>query len=411
MRRGLPTRPLLIAVALGLCGAALSAAEPSAEMVPAMPPLWRAQITLGAVGGGAITITIIVLIGLLMTPACTRCSRLVLTGLAHDHGTQWTLGIFVGTFLYCLAAQPVAPLATVGAVLLALLCVCSLLFFAHHVANAFTVNFVVDRIARETETVIDRLMPHPRPDRGPVAETAVTHSEPEIPILNEVSGYIRWIDTERLVAMARRHDLRVRVARAVGHFVPAGVPLLMVSSQSSLDRRHIADLVATVDLGPVRSLQQDVEFGVIQIVDIALRALSPAVNDPSTAINCVDQLTRILIRWTDRAPPDTLLFSPPEVLRVTLPWIDLGGLLDTAVEQIRAHGASDAAVSLRLLRLLHDLTATVGDVALQRSLAERGVRVVEGCRNQLPPDDVARLEQRHAAILQLCTGAVGGEAA
>jgi len=74
-----------------------------------------------------------------------------------------------------------------------------------------------------------------------------------------------------------------------------------------------------------RTLQQDVEFGVIQIVDVALRAISPAINDPSTAISCIDQLSRILIRFATRTPPRTYLHAPPHVLRVVLPWIDFEG--------------------------------------------------------------------------------------
>ncbi len=152
----------------------------------------------------------------------------------------------------------------------------------------------------------------------------------------------------------------------------------------------------------MRTLQQDVEFGVIQIVDIALRAISPAVNDPSTAISCIDQLTRILIRWVGRFPPEPLLFNPPHVLRVVLPWIDLDGLLNTAIEQIRAYATTDAAVSLRLLRLLHDVAVTVENDALRLLIVQRGDRVVEGCRGRLPSDDLARLEQRQAALAALC---------
>jgi len=158
------------------------------------------------------------------------------------------------------------------------------------------------------------------------------------------------------------------------------------------------ELTGAFDIGPMRTLQQDVEFGVIQIVDIALRAISPAVNDPSTAISCIDQLTRILIRWVDRDPPESLLFGPPHVLRVVLPWIDLDGLLDTTVEQIRAYAVTDAAVSLRLLRLLQDVAVTVDNQSLRRCLAERGTRIVEGCRDRLPADDIVRLERRQAAI-------------
>jgi uncharacterized membrane protein len=92
------------------------------------------------------------------------------------------------------------------------------------------------------------------------------------------------------------------------------------------------------------------------------------------------------------------------VVRVVLPWIDLDGLLNTAIEQIRAYATTDAAVSLRLLRLLQDVAVSTDDPALRRRLTERGVRVVESCRGELPPDDLARLEQRQAALERLCAG-------
>jgi uncharacterized membrane protein len=97
-------------------------------------------------------------------------------------------------------------------------------------------------------------------------------------------------------------------------------------------------------------MQQDVEFGIIQIVDIALRAISPAVNDPSTAISCVDQLSRIMILWISRIPPPFHYYAPPHVLRLFVPWIAFDGLLDTAFEQIRHYAVADVAVSLRLAR-------------------------------------------------------------
>jgi uncharacterized membrane protein len=172
----------------------------------------------------------------------------------------------------------------------------------------------------------------------------------------------------------------------------------MISRRSRLAGGGAAELTDAFDIGPMRTLQQDVEFGVIQIVDIALRAISPAVNDPSTAISCIDQLSRILIRWLDRFPPESLLYNPPHVLRVVLPWIDLEGLLNTAIEQIRAYAASDAAVSLRLLRLLNDVAVTVENETLRHHVVERGAHIVESCRARLPASDVAYLEQRLSAL-------------
>ena len=427
LRGGFLVRPLVIAVVLGLCGAVLSSVEETVPAASAWVPITLfpshqdAQVILSAIATSTMTVVSIVFAILLMTLtlASMQFSPRILISFVRDRGTQWTLGVFLGTFAYCLAAlpaartlpHPFAPVLTVvGAMLLAMVSVGWLLFFIHHISHAISVNHIVDRIARETEEVIDLLMPHPRRNQYRAAGTVDVPNEQEFPILNEVSGYIRFIDTNRLLAFARLHHMRVRVTRGVGHFVPAGVPLLMVSRRTRLDRYNAVDLTGAFDIGPMRTMQQDVEFGVIQIVDIALRAISPAVNDPSTAISCIDQLARILIRWVERLPPESLLFSPPHVVRVVLPWIDLEGLLNTAIEQIRAYATGDAAVSLRLLRLLQDVASTVDDAGLRRRFVERGMRVVEGCRARLPADDVARLEQRQAALEACFDGVLLGGA-
>jgi uncharacterized membrane protein len=422
LRGGFLVRPLVIAVALGLCGAVLSSMEEAAPVAAAWVPTTLfpsrqdaqvAQVILSVIATSIMTVVSIVFAILLMTLtlASMQFSPRILISFVRDRGTQWTLGIFLGTFSYCVAAlpaarsmpHPFAPVVTVlGAMLLALICVGWLLFFIHHISRAINVNHIVDRIAGETEQVIDELMPHPRPSHYRPAPAVLAPDEPEFPILNEVPGYIRFIDTRRLTDFARMHQLRVRVTRRVGHFVPAGVPLLMVSRRSRLHRDRAVELTGAFDIGPMRTMQQDVEFGVIQIVDIALRAISPAVNDPSTAISCIDQLTRILIRWLGRFPPESMIFNPPHVLRVVLPWIDLEGLLNSAIEQIRAYATTDAAVSLRLLRLLHDVAVTVENDALRLRIVERGARVVEGCRGRLPSDDLARLEQRLGVLEGLC---------
>jgi uncharacterized membrane protein len=410
---------------LGFTGAVLSSLEEAMPVIAAWVPTTLfpstedpqvAQAILSVIATSTMTVVSIVFAILLMslTLASMQFSPRILISFSRDKSTQWTLGIFLGTFAYCVAALPaarsvphaVAPVATVvGAMLLTLMCVGWLLFFIQHISHAISVNHIVDRIARETEDVIDALMPHRRRGFFPPLGG---HGNPEgelIPILNEVSGYIRFIDVPRLVAFAKAHKFRVRVTRKVGHFVPAGVPLLMVSRRSRMDHARAVEMTGAFDIGPMRTLQQDVEFGIIQIVDIALRAISPAVNDPSTAISCIDQLGRILIRWLDRFPPEPLIYDPPNVLRVILPWLDLDDLLNTALEQIRAYATTDAAVSRRLLRLLYDVASTVENGSLRERLVARGRRVVEGCRGRLPADDLAKLEH-HLAALEALGGRV-----
>ena len=224
----------------------------------------------------------------------------------------------------------------------------------------------------------------------------------EAPILSNVSGYIRFVDTKRLVSLAKSARVRVQVLRRVGHFVPAGVPLLMVSKADRLSPEQSAEFLDACDIGPARTLQQDVEFGVLQIVDIALKAISPAVNDPTTAINCVDQLSRILIRFASREPPAPLLYDPPGVMRVSMQWIDFERLMDSAFDQIRLYSQADYAVSLRILRALEDIASATFDSGFRRMLAELGRRVVAGCAEKAVGEAAMRDMRARLARLEAC---------
>ena len=261
-----------------------------------------AQVILSDIATSTMTVVSIVFAILLMTLtlASMQFSPRIIVSFARDRVTQWTLGIFLGTFLYCMAAlpaahtlpNPFAPVVTViGAIVLAIVCVGLLLFFIHHISQAISVNHIVDRIASETEAVVDEVMPLPRRRVHVETSDSVEPVAWETPLLNDISGYIRFVDLKQLLSLATSHHVKVQVVRRVGQFVPAGTPLLMVNKAERLSPEAIAAFRAAFDFGPTRTLQQDVEFGVLQIVDIALKAISPAVNDPTTAIGCIDQLS------------------------------------------------------------------------------------------------------------------------
>jgi uncharacterized membrane protein len=261
-----------------------------------------AQVILAGIAASIMTVVSIVFAILLMTLtlASMQFSPRIIVSFSRDRVTQWTLGIFLGTFLYCMGALPAArsqphPFAPVGAVLgamfLSIVCVAWLLFFIHHISHAISVNHIVDRIASETEAVIDDLMPEPR-RLTRLINVEFSPEFPETPILSRTSGYIRFIETKRLVSLAKANRVKVRVLRRVGQFVPEGAPLVMVTKGDRISPEEAGDLCAAFDLGAARTLQQDVEFGVLQIVDIALKAISPAVKDPTTAITVVVRSAR-----------------------------------------------------------------------------------------------------------------------
>jgi uncharacterized membrane protein len=349
-----------------------------------------------------------------LTLASMQFSPRIIVSFVRDRVTQWTLGIFLGTFCYCLAAlpaarsapKPFAPVATVlGAMLLSLICVGGLLFFIHHISQAINVNQIVDRIASETAAMIDEMMPHPRRYPRMAESDPIDTSTWETMILCETSGYIRYIDTKRLLATAKAHSVKVEVLRRVGQFIPEGVPLLRVYKGERLSAEGAMELRDAFDFGPSRTLQQDLEFGVLQIVDIALKAISPAVNDPSTAITCVDQLSRILIRFASREAPSSLLCDPPGVVRVIIMWSNFGRMLDSAFEQIRLYSQTDLAVSLRMMRALADIAVTTPDPGDLRPLVERGRRIVEGCAEKLGEQEMKELRARLAGLERLLVAA------
>ena len=418
LRGGFLIRPFVIAFLLGAAGAVLSAIE---ELYPAIQVIipWTlfpsradpqvAQAILTTIATATMTVVSIVFAILLMTLtlASTQFSPRILISFMRDQVTQWTLGIFLGTFSYCIAALPAArslpfpfvpSVTVVGAMALAPVCVGWLIYFIHHISVAISVNTIIDRIRRETEEVIDELMPYPSRAVNMAERDGAVPANLDFAISSRQSGYIQYVDIAQLSSLAKSYGLCVRLERRVGHFVAEGVPLLRATRGERITKECALELLAAIDIGPRRTLQQDVEFGIVQIVDIALRAMSPAVNDPTTALSCVDQLSSILIRWLSREAPRSFYYDPPHVLRVVVPWIKFEGLLDLAFEQIRHYAASDAAVSLRLMRGLVDIASTVSDPATHLLLRERGKRLLDGCEGRLERHDLERLRVRMSPL-------------
>jgi len=429
LRGGFLVRPLIIALALGSVGAVLSGLEEVFPRISSVVPTTLfpsrsdaqvAQVVLSTIATSMMTVVSIVFAILLMTLtlASMQFSPRIVVSFARDRLTQQTLGIFLGTFSYCVAAlpaarmvpHPFAPVLTVaGAMVLAAACVGWLLVFIHHISQAISVNHIVDRIATETLYVIDEMMPEPRRlHRLPEADPPVADRE-EIVVGAVSSGYIRFVDVRRLVVLARSYGVRVIVLRRVGQFVSSGVPLMSISRGSRLSGPRRNEFLAAFNFGPTRTLQQDVEFGVLQIVDIALKAISPAVNDPSTAINCIDQLSRIVIHFASRDEAPGRLYDPPGVLRVSLAWPDFGRLMDAAFDQIRLYARGDVAVSLRLLRALTDIAAALADPTLRADLVERGQRIVTGCADRLEARELGMLRDRMSGLEKVASNPRGAQ--
>jgi uncharacterized membrane protein len=288
-----------------------------------------------------------------------------------------------------------------GSVLLAMACVAWLLFFINHISRSVSVNHIIHKIARDTEDMIEQTMPHKQSTIKYQSYKEVEAMPGETVVVSTVSGYVRSINAQRLFYLAVNNKITINVLRHVGHFVPVGVPLLKVNDPNKLSSELEKNLRNSFVIGPTRTLEQDIEFGILQIVDIALKALSPAVNDPSTAITCIDQLSSILINYSAREIPKTMFYQGSDKLRVTIPWLGFERLLDSAFEQIRIYARNDMAASLRLLRAFSDIAVTVQDMDSRRLLLQHAQRLIDEFSEKLGENVLKEMKHRVSIMKRL----------
>ena len=198
------------------------------------------------------------------------------------------------------------------------------------------------------------------------------------------------IDEEALRDLARRTGKRIHLLRAMGTFVAEGLPLVLVAPQATA--AEAAALLAAIDLGPIRTMQRDVEFGVRKIVDVALKAISPAVNDPSTAATCIDHLGRLSVRMAGRRPVAV------DRGGLVLPQTTLADLVDLSFEQLRQYGRTDMAVGLRLMRVLGEVASVTRDAATLARIATHARLLESAARAAFPAEDCDELGRRRAIV-------------
>ena len=252
--------------------------------------------------GLVFTITIVVL-----QLASQQFSPRVLRTFLRDRHTQLSLGVFVATFTYSLAvlreiraedggAVFVPNISISAAFLTVLVSLGFFVWYIHHISQAIRIGNIAESIARETDEAIGHIYDHDVVDQL----VAAPAGQPERTLEAPGRGVVQAVDRDGLVALARRAGCVFTVVPAVGDFVPAGSPLLKVHGGRPVDDREAVEHVA---LGIERTMEQDPAFGFRQLVDIAQKALSPAVNDPTTAVQAIDLMHDLLRKIAARPFP------------------------------------------------------------------------------------------------------------
>lgn len=397
----IPGIALILAVAAGI---ALVSVDPGLErdLAQRWPRLFGvgpegARGTLEAIAGSMITVAGVVFSVTLvaLSLAASTYSPRILRTFMHDRGTQLAFGVFVGAFAYCLVVLRtvragedgedfVPSLAVLGALVLALVAVCVLVYFIHHVVVSIQVSTILARVARETSRAIDSLFPEPlgkgEDDEEPQPPAGLEWRS--IPALR--SGYIVAVDGERLIDWAARRGSTVRMELAVGEFAVESVPIASVAGGRPGDPEADARaLDACYSIAEQRTIEQDAGFGVQQIVDVAVRALSPGVNDPTTARMCIHHLAALLVRLARRRVPSRLRHAGGE-LRVIAKAPGFEALAALVFETLAryAEGKPEVLATLReAARLVSSVASPSRRAAVERQLAS----MASGARSAMSP--------------------------
>jgi uncharacterized membrane protein len=359
-----------------------------------------ARDLLSSLLSGLITMTSLVvsITMVVLSLAAGQLGPRLIISFIRDRQIQVVLGLFIGTIVYTLlvlrsvtdefgsGATPHIAVAVASA--LTLLCLFALLFYVHKIARSIIADTVVREVADALEDAIAKASPEHRDP--PEEATDPTAFSTRTPVSVGLAGYVQVIDYGQLVEVAAKEDVVVETRIRAGHFVLRGGDHFEILSNAPMPDALADDLRKTVVIGPERTSTQDLEYSVRQLVEIAVRALSPGINDPFTALAVVNRLGAALECAAGHLDPPSLHADDKGVVRVRAHVTNFVGLLDASFDQIRQAATGNAAVLIQMSDTIGQLGAVVEDPVRRAGLLAHLQKIERAARRSLPdPADLS----------------------
>jgi uncharacterized membrane protein len=322
----------------------------------------------------------------------------LLRNFMQDTGNQIVLGTFIATFLYSLLVLRtihgedynlfVPQLSVTVGIALAIASIGVLIYFIHHASTIIQASHIIADVARELDAAIDRLFPEQveqsEPEKHSAIEVIPPQFDPQAYSIKSIhTGYLQAIDDQLLMKIACKYDLLLHLTSKPGEFIVKDSILMLIYPEERGSQKLTNEMNRAFLLGKERTEQQDVEFPINQLVEIALRALSPGINDPFTAIRCIDRLTAGLSHLAKRKFPSAYRYDHDDQLRIITEPIAFKQLVDTAFNQIRHYGKSDLIVTLHLLRAIAQIASCTHRPHDRLALEYQAEMIVQGSKEGL----------------------------
>jgi uncharacterized membrane protein len=361
-----------------------------------------ARTLLGAVASSTIGVagTVFSITIAALSLAAGQMGPRLMSNFTRDRGNQFTLGAFLGTFSYALMVLRsvrtpdegnfVPHLALTFGIVLALLCVATLVYFVGHMASRISVDTVIDLVSEDVRAAIQRLTVDEEQPQPP----GEAYWRGAVPVADQRHGYLQQLDEQGLADWAHEHKTAIRLLVRPGHYVFPGAPIAV--TRSPVEDADAAIRNATA-LGAKRAGSVDLEFAIRQLVEVAVRALSPGINDPHTALSVLDRLGTALCDIVPLHLPTGVVKRDGEVV-VVVPSIDYEGLAATMFNMIRQNAPGNPAVLIRLLQLLSAVARVEREPRRLDVLQKHAALVLEdaerGISNSADIADVRRTYER-----------------
>ena len=373
------------------------------------------SLTAGAmlgVTGVAFSITIASL-----TLASQQFGPRLLRNFMKTQFNQVVMGFFIGTFLYCVLLlqfsstldeinlTPVISLATLMGLIITDLLL--LVFFFHHTAMSIQADTIISEVHRELSERLETLFPDVADTNGAVVPTAALHKEEQArfeqegyPIQTQDSGYLQAIDVAGLQSYVMEHNLALKLVCRPGDFLMQGSRFGWCLGEEARKEETQQAINRYLMIGDTRTAEQDAEFAVRQLVEIAVRAMSPGINDPFTAMTCIDRLGNALAFLLKRQFPVEQYFDEQARLRLQLKPFMFAGIMGAAFNQIRQNTAFHVAVIISLLETLQSLAAQAITDKQKAAIKAQAEAVYVSCQDEVKARaDLDDIKVRYQAVL------------
>ncbi len=365
--------PSVIALAAIALALGMPFADHAFNILPTAPPVWwlyagdaqGARSVLSTIAGSIITVTSVTfsITVAAFSLASQQYGPRLLRGFLRDVANQVVLGIFVGTFLYCLLVLRtvrgnfVPSLSITVGDALAVATVGVFIFFIHHVTISIQADSIIGNLGNEFDDAVARLYPEKIGKDGAEANDEISplprDFEPRsVAVLSGAAGYVTAIDNDRVLEIARRRDLIVKIASSPSTYVEPGALLVQAYPRERVSDETAALLRAAFTLGRQRTVPQDVGFAAQGLAEIASRALSPGINDPYTAIMVLDRLRTSLTLFAQRRMPSAARRDESGVVRIIAQPVRFSDIVRATLDPIKHYGRSSPMVLNAILDTL-----------------------------------------------------------